>query len=146
MDTIEIYTDGSANLNKGISGYGWIIYLKQKYLRENFSCSIGNYTNNEEEYRAIINSLENLLVEGPLKNINLVNIKTDSELAVKQITGVYKIKEPRLKKLVKEVKTLCANLLKKGILVEIVHIPRELNKEADALARKALHQAALNME
>ena len=91
---------------------------------------IGRATNNQAEYRAIIAALE----EATRLGAEEVDIKSDSELVVKQINGRYRVKRKTLKPLYQQVKQLISPLA--GFT--ITHIPREQNIEADELANIAL--------
>ena len=91
---------------------------------------LGATTNNQAEYRAIIAALEKALSLGA----HQVMLYSDSELVVKQINGQYKIKHAALRSLYQEVVKLAGALAS----FKIAYIPRERNKEADALANKAL--------
>ena len=92
---------------------------------------IGRATNNQAEYRAIIAALE----EAARLGARQVEIKTDSELVVKQIKGEYRVKKATLKPLYQQVKQQQGSL--EGFT--ITHILRQQNIEADNLANKALN-------
>jgi len=93
---------------------------------------IANTTNNQAEYKALIAGLRAVLAEGGKS----VEIRMDSELAVRQINGEYKVKNVGLKELHAEAKGLLEQISWK-----IRHVPREQNKEADRLANEALDSA-----
>lgn len=135
----KIYTDGSANLSKGISGNGWVIYQNETKLLSGKNPSSQGLTNNEEEYNGIIDALETIEDLNFSISPEKIIIKSDSELVVKQLTGIYKIRKSHLKPLAEKIKQLIKLI---NIPVEIVHIPREQNTEADALAREALKIAS----
>lgn len=130
----EIYCDGASSGNPGHAGIGVIIRVKadNERLRENCNISeyIGVTTNNVAEYSALLRGIKEALSLG----LNRVEVFLDSELLVKQIGGIYRIKSAKLKPLWEE--TL--NTLRKFDSYRITHIRRELNKDADSLAKKAV--------
>lgn len=138
---IEVYTDGSSNINAGTSGRGWVILKDGNEIATGYEAATEGLTNNQEEYNAVIAALENvamLFPEGTEEDE--VQIKTDSELVVKQLTGIYRIKKPHLKPLAKRIKELInASPMKIGIQ----HVYREENSDADGLARQGLNAANL---
>lgn len=126
-----IYTDGASSGNPGPAAIGVVIRDEQGRVIAKISEAIGRTTNNRAEYLALISGLEEALRLGA----ESVDLRMDSELIVRQLTGKYRSKE--LKALYKQ--TL--QLLRKFKSYSIEHIPRERNKEADALTRHALRKA-----
>lgn len=126
---LEIFVDGACSGNPGPAGIGVMIKRGGKTVVE-ISKPIGEATNNVAEYSALVCALQEALV---LKAAR-VNISTDSELMFHQLTGSYKVKDQKLKFLYDQVQQL-----KRGFAnVELVHVPREKNKEADKLATSSL--------
>ena len=125
-----IYTDGVAQPNPGAAAIGVVIQDDKGELITSISRSIGYATNNQAEYMAIIAGLEKAISMG----IGHVNMRADSELVVRQITGRYRVKNAALRSLYQQVKQLQSQLIE----FTINHIPREQNKEADRLADSAL--------
>ncbi len=125
-----IFADGASRGNPGPAAIGVTIKDKRGKLITFISQRIGRATNNQAEYRAIIAALEEAIRLG----VKQVDIKTDSELVVKQISGQYRVKKATLKPLYQQVKQL-QGLLKS---FTITHILRQQNIEADKLANKAL--------
>ncbi|MFC2015032.1 ribonuclease HI family protein [Chloroflexota bacterium] len=125
-----IHTDGGAVPNPGPAAIGATIKNEQGELLASISEAIGYATNNQAEYRALIAALEKAIGLG----INRADIRSDSELVVRQINGKYRVKNASLKPLYQQVKQLQSQLT--GF--SIVHVPREQNKEADNLASTAL--------
>ncbi len=125
-----IYADGASRGNPGPAAIGVTIKDKRGKLITLISQRIGRATNNQAEYRAIIAALEEAVRLG----VKQVDIKMDSELVVKQISGEYRVKKATLKPLYQQVKQL------QGLLegFTITHIPRQQNTEADKLANRAL--------
>lgn len=129
-DMLEIFVDGACRGNPGPAGIGVVIRRGGKTVAE-ISRPIGEATNNIAEYSALICALQEASV---LKAVRL-KIFTDSELMFHQLTGRYKVKDRKLKFLHDQVQQL-----KRGFAaVELAHVPREKNKEADKLATSSLH-------
>ena len=133
---IIIYTDGGARGNPGPAGAGAVIYDGEKRVAE-VSKFLGHQTNNFAEYEALALALQEAKRRGFAKR--RVEVRMDSELIVRQITGEYQIKEPTLwPQYMKVHNFLVANFPDHAF----VHVRRELNKEADALVNKALDSAS----
>ena len=128
---LTIYTDGASRNNPGESGAG-VYILKDGEPYERIAHYLGTTTNNIAEYTAAIIGLEHAVKAGA----RTVRLFADSELMVKQINGQYKVKNEGLKPLHARVKRIIASI---GT-VEVRYIPREKNKEADALANKAIDE------
>ncbi len=108
-----------------MGGDGEVIDTAKKFL--------GHCTNNIAEYRALILGLETALKRGT----SAISICLDSELLVRQIQGIYRVKNPDLKPLMAEIR----DLLDRFDSWEIKHVPRSENARADALANKAIDEA-----
>ncbi len=134
MDKIIINTDGGAIGNPGPAGIGVVIRGKGK--EKKYSEKIGIATNNEAEYRALIFALQKAKLLFGKKNAKNLEIDCflDSELVVNQLNGRYKIKEKSLQPLFLEVWNLKIDFKN----VKFIHVPREQNREADKLVRKAI--------
>ena len=131
MNKIIVYIDGGSRGNPGPSAIGIVIGEKEnsKYL--------GTATNNETEYQAAIFALKKIkhLIGGEKSEKTEIEIKSDSELLVKQVNGQYKIKEKDLIPFFIEVWNLKQNFAG----VKFVQIPREENKQADLLVNRELN-------
>jgi ribonuclease HI len=125
-----IYTDGASSGNPGPAAIGAVIQDGQGRVISRISRRIGRATNNQAEYRAIITALEEAVRLGAGE----VDIKSDSELVVKQLKGRYRVKKATLRPLYQKVVQLIGSLE----AFTITHIPREQNREADRLANRAL--------
>jgi len=125
-----IYTDGASSGNPGPAAIGAVIQDGQGRVISRISRRIGRATNNQAEYRAIIAALEEAVRLGARE----VDIKSDSELVVKQLKGRYRVKKATLRPLYQKVVQLIGSLE----AFTIAHIPREQNREADRLANRAL--------
>jgi len=133
---LEIFTDGACSGNPGEAGVGVVINCEGKRVKE-ISKAIGEATNNIAEYSALIYALQEALV---LKARDL-KIFTDSELMHRQVTGVYKVKDEKLKLLFDQVKRLMQGFDR----VDINHVRRGKNKEADKLATQAIKKKQTKM-
>lgn len=131
-DKIIIYCDGGSRGNPGPAASG--IYIEQ--LNKGYSKFLGNATNNEAEYQSAIFALKKIkhLIGGEKAEKTEIEIKTDSELIVKQLNGEYKIKEKSLIPFFIEIWNLKQDFGK----ISFIHIPREENKEADKMVNKEL--------
>jgi len=132
---IQIYTDGGARGNPGPAAVGVVIKKDGQTIKKYGEC-LGEATNNQAEYQAIIFALKKAkLLFGKKKTKEMdLEFLTDSELIVKQLNHEYKIKEKELQPLFLKVWNLLVDF--KNVI--FIHIPREKNKEADALVNEAL--------
>ena len=126
LKSYSLYVDGAADLHSKTAGIGGVFYNNADEEIYRFSEYLDDATNNEAEYTALIEGLKYGL---ELKLIN-INIYSDSELVVKQISGHYKVKNDRMKKLYKET----YSLLSKFKSWSCTHVLRDKNKVADKLA------------
>ena len=125
---MEIYIDGASKGNPGPAGIG-VILTKNGQVIKNISVRLGVQTNNVAEYMALIFGLQEALI----LHENTITIYTDSQLLYRQINREYKIKSPNLIGLYSQVK----RLLSAFNCAEIKYIPRDKNRGADKLAKKA---------
>ena len=93
---------------------------------------LGRATNNVAEYYALVIALEELL----LLRAESAVVHSDSELLVKQFSGEYRVKLPALRFLHARAKRMAS-----GLRLDVRHVPREQNKDADRLAKKAIADA-----
>ncbi len=137
MQKVLIYTDGGARGNPGLAGAGiYITDEKGKVLKE-IAKPLGVQTNNYAEYDAVLTALETvkkMLGEKKAKE-TLVELRSDSELVIKQLNGEYQIKEETLFPFFIKIWILRVSVFKK---ISFIHIPREKNKEADRLSNDAM--------
>src|SRR5580700_1197182 len=124
------HSDGGARGNPGPAGYGVVIQDQSGKKVAHLSAYLGHQTNNFAEYQGLIAALEYAVQHGP-KALKLIS---DSELLVRQIKGIYKVKNPTLKDLHARAKELIAQLE----WFSIGHAFREHNQEADRLANQAM--------
>src|SRR5579863_10092138 len=124
------HSDGGARGNPGPAGYGVVIKDETGHKVAALSEYLGHQTNNFAEYQGLIAALEYALERGP-KALKLIS---DSELLVRQIKGIYKVKNAVLQDLHGRAKELIAQLE----WFSIGHALREHNQEADRLANEAM--------
>lgn len=130
---IRVHTDGGARGNPGLAAIGVVI---EAPISKNYSKFLGNATNNEAEYEAVIFALTKLkaiLGSDKIKNVE-VQIFMDSELAVRQLSGKYKVESPNIIPKFIKVHNLSLDF---GNLV-FHHVLRENNKDADKLVNVEL--------
>jgi ribonuclease HI len=125
-----IYVDGASRGNPGPASYGFALFDAQGKLVQKGSEYIGITTNNVAEYTALIEALRCVLQ----KNISAIEIRSDSQLLVRQVTGEYKVRTPHIQELHDQAR----DLLRRMAFYEIKHVPRSQNKIADQLANEAL--------
>jgi ribonuclease HI len=125
-----IYIDGASRGNPGHASYGFAVLNPSGKVLHCGSGYIGIRTNNVAEYTALLEALRFVLAN----DIHSVEIRSDSELVVKQLNGEYKVKSEHLAELNEE----CRNFLRRLSWYEIKHVPRSMNKIADKLANEAL--------
>jgi ribonuclease HI len=137
MKKIIIYTDGGSRGNPGKAGIG-VVYCNEKGQEiKKFGEYLGdNLTNNDAEYMAVIlafKKFKSLFGKELAKNTE-VEVRSDSELMVKQLMGEYKLSDPKIQQFFIEIWNLKLDFKS----VKFKHIPREKNKEADRLVNEAL--------
>ena len=126
-----VYTDGGARGNPGPAAFG--VVIGETYMHGEY---IGETTNNIAEYSGLVYALKHAKKgtdETDMAKVDL-EVRMDSELIIKQMKGEYKVKNEGLKPFFLEAKKLISHFHS----VSFVHIPREENKEADAMVNKAL--------
>lgn len=135
-DKIVMYTDGGSRNNPGPAAVGVFI----ETLHKQFSHFIGEKTNNEAEYEAVIYGLQKIkqLIGKDKAKAAEVECFLDSEFVTKQLKHEYKVKEPNIQKYFLETWNLTLDFAK----VSFKHIPREKNKTADKLVNDALDSQA----
>ena len=138
---IEVYFDGLCQpINPGgISCYAFLVKSGGRTIYSDYGIAVEPFsqdsTNNVAEYTALVKALQWLLE----KNLGTtkVEVKSDSQLIVNQLTGDYKVKSKRIMSLYKQVLLLKSKFQD----IQIKWVPREKNKEADTLTNKAYNKA-----
>jgi ribonuclease HI len=124
------YSDGGARGNPGPAGYGVVIQDETGKKLAALSEYLGHQTNNVAEYEGLIAALEYAVSHGH----KALKVISDSELLVRQIKGIYKVKNSALQQLHGRAKDLIAHL----DWFSIGHVLRGHNQEADTLANAAM--------
>jgi len=124
------HIDGGARGNPGPSGYGVVIHDPSGSKVAELSEYLGHHTNNYAEYQGLLAVLRYAVEQG----IKALQVVSDSELMVRQMKGIYKVKNPDLRKLYEEAQPL----VRKLDYFEIRHAMREQNVDADRLANEAM--------
>ena len=128
--TATLYTDGGARGNPGPAGSGYVLEAPDRTILAANGRAIGVATNNVAEYQALIDGLRMVLELG----LDEVEVVSDSQLLVKQMTGEYRVKNAALADLSLEAKRLARQI--GGVRYRAV--PREQNELADRLVNQAL--------
>lgn len=126
------FSDGGARGNPGPSGYGVVVQDEAGRKVAALSEYLGHQTNNFAEYQGLIAALEYAVGNGH----RALKVISDSELLVRQIKGIYKVKNAALRDLHGRAKELIAQL----DWFSIGHVLRGHNQEADQLANAAMDQ------
>ena len=136
MKKVIIYTDGGSRGNPGPSAVGVVFCNEKGEVIKKYGQEIEQGTNNEAEYKAVIFALSKFkqLFGKKLSKNTEIEIRSDSELLIKQLTGRYKILEPKIQTLFIKLWNLKLDFKK----VNLKLIPRTKNKPADALVNEAL--------
>jgi ribonuclease HI len=129
----RLYTDAGARGNPGPAGIGAVLLTAGGDVVEELGDFIGTATNNVAEYQALLNGLELALDH----NVERLDVFLDSELVVRQVNGQYKVKDAGLKPLHQQACLLLSRFLE----VDVKHVRREQNAEADRLVNEAIDAA-----
>ncbi len=133
MTRLLIHTDGAARGNPGPAGAG--AYLQDAETGEvvaELAVFLGIRTNNYAEWTAV----ETALAEAQRLGATAVDLRTDSELVARQISGRYRVKHPDLKPIHARV----MDMLRSFSAYTVGHVPRERNLDADRLSNVAIDQ------
>jgi ribonuclease HI len=131
MSRVILYTDGAARGNPGPAAMGIVLTdAKGKELAA-LGEVLGETTNNEAEYRALLRGLTLAAQHG-----DEIEVRTDSELMARQLKGAYRVRAANLQPLHAQAQRALAGFKRATIVI----IPRTLNRRADALANQALDE------
>jgi ribonuclease HI len=143
MNKLILNTDGGARGNPGPAGIGAVVRNEKGLIIGQYKKYIGETTNNQAEYKALILGLEEAWKISNIQNpIVDLEIRMDSELIVRQMQGRYKIKDQGLKPLAEQVLKLCKNFS----AVTFHHVPRAQNSDADKLVNEAIDEEIQRLE
>jgi ribonuclease HI/pterin-4a-carbinolamine dehydratase len=132
-NTLKLFTDGGSRGNPGPSASGFVILDTSDKIIFKKGVFLGIMTNNQAEYLALKFGIQELLKYKP----NNILIYMDSLLIINQMNGIFKIKNPDLMIIYKEIKQLLNGFEN----VSFTHVPRALNKLADTQVNIALDKA-----
>jgi len=128
---ILAYFDGLCQPNPGVGTYGFVIYRDGRKVHEGWGGVGTHTTNNIAEYTGALRALE-YLIEQKL-TAEAVTVRGDSELVIKQLRGEYKVRDAKLAPLNAKIRELFFRFQN----LRYEHVPRERNREADALSNLA---------
>ena len=137
-EKLFIFTDGGSRGNPGPAGAGVVVADERGQAIKKYSKFLGERTNNEAEYEAVVlalQKLKHLFGKEKVKKMKF-EFKMDSELVARQLRGEYKINEEKLFPLFIKIWNLKMDFGE----MAFKEIPREQNKEADALANEAMDE------
>jgi ribonuclease HI len=133
LDEVVVYFDGGARGNPGPAAIGAVVLDPSSSPPARLAAvseRIGETTNNVAEYRALIAGLQAAVAT----SARTVKVRGDSKLVIEQVAGRWKVKQPHLRPLCDEARAL----LSRFDSVDLAHVRREFNSDADALVNAAL--------
>ena len=126
---VHVYCDGASRGNPGPSAIGWVLVSDDGIVSEGGE-RIGRATNNRAEYEALVCALERARDSG----FDVAEVRSDSQLVVRQVTGTWDVNDPDLR--------TCRVRAREALAAfddwSLTHVPREVNERADELANRAL--------
>lgn len=131
---LTIFADGGSRGNPGPAASGAVVTDERGTVVREVGTYLGSTTNNVAEWTGLITGLEAALELGATD----VVVRMDSELVIKQLSGIYRVKHPNMIPLHAKAKTL----LRRFANVDIAHVPRKLNAAADAVVNAVLDAQA----
>jgi ribonuclease HI len=137
-DALRLAFDGGSRGNPGPAAWGVAVFDADGRFVEGRGGCLGRATNNVAEYHGLVEALRLAEERGATR----VHIQSDSELIVKQLRGVYRVRHPDLKPLYAKARALMARLA----AARVVHVPRAENKDADRMVNEALDRAGRGEE
>jgi ribonuclease HI len=130
---LTAHSDGAARGNPGPAGVGVVIKDADGRPLARIARYLGIRTNNQAEYEGVVLALETAAGYQPAH----LDLFMDSELIVRQLQGAYRVRRPQLLPLYERSRAL----LRRFPSVVLHHVPRAANRQADALANKAIDEA-----
>jgi ribonuclease HI len=137
-ELLHLHIDGGSRGNPGDAGFGVHVTAPDGTEIAELYGYIGQATNNVAEYQALLHGLRYALDHGARRAL----VFSDSELVVRQIGGSYRVKHPAMIPLHRE----ALALMRRFDEVRVSHVRREQNKEADALANRALDEKGSKLD
>jgi ribonuclease HI len=128
-----LYADGAARGNPGPAGAGAVLLDDRGEVIAELTKYLGTATNNVAEYTGLIIGLE----EAQRRAIDEIEVRMDSQLVVRQMAGIYRVRHPNMVPLAKRARELYESFERRSI----IHVRREQNAEADVLSNRAIDEA-----
>ncbi|HCF57353.1 MAG TPA: RNase H [Myxococcales bacterium] len=129
---LRLFSDGAARGNPGPAGAGAVLTTTDGTVVARLGKYLGTQTNNYAEYMGLLLGLEEALKLGA----NEIEVVADSELMVRQLNGLYKVKNAGLKPLFQRAQGLLGLFRRSTVR----HVPREQNKLADEMSNRAIDE------
>ena len=131
------FTDGASRGNPGPGGIGIVLKDEAGKILLEAKRFLGTVTNNVAEYTALLECLNHVKELGEKRGVacTTLALHSDSELMVRQMNGEYKVKDAALKKLHSQARDFVSS---SAFKFSLTHVPREKNREADALANESI--------
>lgn len=139
MNSIQIFTDGGSRGNPGPAASAFYVFHNAKVVHKD-SKYLGVTTNNVAEYEAVLLALGWLKENFRKMEISKTEFVLDSELVVKQINGLYKVKDVNMRFRHEKVKNIISEIPCEFIFKSV---PRDRNKDADGLVNETLDKAKI---
>ncbi len=133
MSRALLYADGAARGNPGPAGAGAVLLGERGDVIVELTKYLGTATNNVAEYAGLILGLE----EAKRRGIDDIEVRMDSELVVRQVSGLYRVRHPNMVPLAKRARELYESFPRRSI----AHVRREQNAAADVLSNRAIDEA-----
>jgi ribonuclease HI len=137
-EDLHIHIDGASRGNPGEAGFGIHVTSPAGDEVASLFGYLGRASNNVAEYQALLHALRYALGRGARR----VRVFSDSELVVRQMGGQYRVKHPDMLSLYRQARDLIGRFER----VDITHVRREQNKEADRLANRALDERTSKLQ
>jgi ribonuclease HI len=134
---LSIYTDGGSRGNPGRSGCGLVVYDDLDNILFQQSLYLGIKTNNQAEYSGLVSALNWLSSNQQNYSIDKASIFMDSQLIIRQMQGIYKVKSKNLIAHFQKAKDIVSQL---SFPISFKHVLRDKNTLADELANSAMDQ------
>lgn len=129
---LRVYSDGAARGNPGPAGAGAVLVDPSGHVVDRIGKFLGVQTNNYAEYMGLLIGLKRARALG----VQEVEAFADSELMIRQLGGRYQVKSPSLRPLYEE----AVKLLNDFSRVKLVHVPRNMNADADEMSNRAIDE------
>jgi ribonuclease HI len=133
---LVVFSDGGARGNPGPAASSFVVFLEGREIKRS-SKYLGETTNNVAEYFGVLLAMKWISKSTVKDKVEEIVFNLDSQLVARQLSGIYKVKESRLKLISSKIKILEKSLNKK---ILFNHIPREQNKLADKLVNETIDE------